>query len=416
MPAPPSKPSATRGRRLSTWALCLLPSVAWGGPRSAPVPGADAVGPTPAAVQPRAVLSEGFDSVAALTAAGWSARNSSAPAGVTQWFQGSPAVFAAQAGVANSYVGANFQNTSGTGTISNWLLTPPLEFLPGNELRFWTRTVDAPAFRDRLEVRVSTAGTSTNVGSDAFGVGDFSILVASINPSLLLTTNCPPTPQSGYPNAWCEIVLGPQHGIPTSGRGRIAFRYYVTNAGPTGGNAEYIGIDSFRFDEGVPAADLAVTQNLEAPVPTLGQIVDIRVSLTNLGPSDATGISLRNELPPQLSYMADNCGAVATSEQLTWSVPQLSLQATRSCSIRARVIAPGSGVASTAIIGSSPNDPNPANNASTQTITGTLGPASAVPATAPALLILLAAALAGMASPLLRRRASSRDARRSGPA
>src|SRR5204862_6521990 len=34
--------------------------------------------------------------------------------------------FPAQAGSSTSYIGANFNNTTGTNTISNWLLTPPV--------------------------------------------------------------------------------------------------------------------------------------------------------------------------------------------------------------------------------------------------------------------------------------------------
>jgi len=33
-------------------------------------------------------------------------------------------------------------------------------------------------------------------------------------------------------------------GIPASGSGRIAFRYFVTDAGTSGDNSDYIGIDT----------------------------------------------------------------------------------------------------------------------------------------------------------------------------
>ncbi|MFN6964881.1 MAG: choice-of-anchor J domain-containing protein [Pyrinomonadaceae bacterium] len=69
-------------------------------------------------------FSEGFDNVSTLPSAGWSVRNNSEPAGTSGWFQGNPTSFPAQSGPTASYIAANFNNTAGNGTISNWLFTP----------------------------------------------------------------------------------------------------------------------------------------------------------------------------------------------------------------------------------------------------------------------------------------------------
>jgi len=37
-------------------------------------------------------------------------------------------------------------------------------------------------------------------------------------------------------------------GIPVATQGRLAFRYFVENGGPTGANSNYIGIDTFQFN------------------------------------------------------------------------------------------------------------------------------------------------------------------------
>jgi hypothetical protein len=139
----------------------------------------------------------------------------------------------------NDYLAANFNSVnppSGTnGTISTWLLTPQLTWTSGDILRFFTRTVDAPVFYpDRLEVRYSTAGASTNVGANHTQVGDFSNLLTTINPTLTTT---------GYPTTWTNYTLR----MPSAGSGRIAFRYYVTDAGPTAPNGDYIGLDTVSF-------------------------------------------------------------------------------------------------------------------------------------------------------------------------
>ena len=81
---------------------------------------------------------------------------------------------------------------------------------------------------------MSTNGASTNVGSTATSVGDFTTLLLNINPNY--TTN-------GYPNVWTQFTVT-LSGLPPAGAtGRLAFRYFVENAGFSGANSDYIGID-----------------------------------------------------------------------------------------------------------------------------------------------------------------------------
>jgi uncharacterized protein (TIGR03118 family) len=175
-----------------------------------------------------------------LPAAGWVQTNHSTTIGTTNWFQGNTAVFTAQAGTPASYIGANFNNTTGTNTISNWLLTPPLTLQPGATMTFWTRTTTANPFPDRLQVRMSTNGASSNVGTTATDVGDFTTLLLDINPTYTV---------GGYPEVWTQmtvtVFLPPG---PPSVTGRLAFRYFVENGGPTGANSNYIGIDTFQYN------------------------------------------------------------------------------------------------------------------------------------------------------------------------
>jgi len=211
-------------------------------------------GPPPVAaiaVPEGVLLAEGFDDITVLP--GWVMNNQSNPIGVTDWFQGNDVVFPAQAGAPTAYIGANFNNTSGVGTISNWLLTPELPF-PIGELRFWTRTATGSIWPDRLEVRASENGDSTNVGATEFDVGDFTTLLLEVNPTLV---------GGGYPEVWTEYVVGP---VPLSGSGRIAFRYFVTSGGPSGANSNYIGIDTVSYEQGI----VDTTSTLE--IPTLGAV------------------------------------------------------------------------------------------------------------------------------------------------
>ena len=114
------------------------------------------------------VLTEGFDDVSALAGAGWALINQSAPPGATGWFQGNQGVFTSQSGAADSYIAANFLNAGDGGNISNWLLTPEVSLRDGDSIDFYTRS--AAAFADRLELRLSTNGGSTDVGvTDTLG-------------------------------------------------------------------------------------------------------------------------------------------------------------------------------------------------------------------------------------------------------
>ncbi|NUM46156.1 MAG: DUF4397 domain-containing protein [Anaerolineales bacterium] len=193
---------------------------------------------TPLQYRSPADFSEGFDDITNLP--GWFTQNNSNPLGTSTWFQGNDTVFPAHVGAPTAYIGANFNNTAGVGTISNWLLTPELSLSNGDTFSFWTRTATGSIWPDRLQVRLSTAGASTNVGSGAEDVGDFATVLLDINPTLVA---------GGYPETWTQysVVLS---GLPNGTTGRLAFRYYVTNGGPSGSNSNYIGIDTVEYVSG----------------------------------------------------------------------------------------------------------------------------------------------------------------------
>ncbi len=189
---------------------------------------------------------EGFDDVSALADSGWLILNHSSPnpENSTSVFQGNfhrglenpPPVFAAESGDVNAYAAMNYNSTSSGGTISTWLISPVFQFGDGDYLSFFTRTVSQPQFPDRLEVRVSYAGESSDIGLGADEVGDFSTLLLTVNEELTTT---------GYPAEWTSFATT-LSGVGGSS-GRIAFRYWVPDGGQTGSNSDYIGIDTFEF-------------------------------------------------------------------------------------------------------------------------------------------------------------------------
>lgn len=184
---------------------------------------------------PSVIWNQGWDVVAPLPA-GWASQNLSAPVGSTGWFQGNSAVFPSFNGGPTSYIGANFNNTAGTGTISNWLFTPQITLQNGDVLEFYARSING-GFPDRLQVRMSTSGASVNVGASATSTGDFGTLLLDINPSYNTTA---------FPNSWVRYTATVTGlGAPTSGR--MAFRYFVESGGPTGANSDFIGIDNVSY-------------------------------------------------------------------------------------------------------------------------------------------------------------------------
>jgi hypothetical protein len=136
---------------------------------------------------------------------------------------------------------ANYTSVgSGTGTISNWLLTPLISGMKnGDVFSFFTTTTPDSDYPDRLEFRLSSAGSGTSVGNSVNSVGTFSTLLLSINPTLAV---------GGYPEGWTQYSVT-LSGLTAPIDGRVALRYFVTSGGPAGANSNIIGVDDFRYQQ-----------------------------------------------------------------------------------------------------------------------------------------------------------------------
>lgn len=154
------------------------------------------------------------------------------------------AVFPANTG--QTYAFANYNSSTGANNISNWLISPLLLLANGDTISFFTRTVSAPAFPDRLELVFNTTGSTLPA--------DFTNVVLTVNPTL--TT-------AGYPTTWTQFT-GTIAGIPGGASvGRFAFHYNPTNGGPQGANSDYIGVDDVNYvgtGGGTPATNTNLGQ------------------------------------------------------------------------------------------------------------------------------------------------------------
>jgi hypothetical protein len=204
------------------------------------------------------MLNESFIAPFTPTSAGWYQQNNSVPLGTGTWFQGNGTVFPTYSGGPNDYYAVNF-NSAGSSTqagISNFLITPTVSLTNGGVLQFATRTVTNPAqFPDRLQVLYSYGTGTGAIGAGTAAVGTFTGQIITIDSSLTFTD---------YPGNW-TVYSSTLSGITGTLPGRFAFRYWVDNAGPSGINSNYVGIDDVIYNFPCPAPIIALS-------PTVGNI------------------------------------------------------------------------------------------------------------------------------------------------
>lgn len=149
-------------------------------------------------------------------------------------YQGTPRSYAA-----TSWAAGYNSNTTTWSFINTWLITPEFTLNNGDTISFFTRQTDyyngqTPSYPNSLDVRLSTNGSSTNVGSGPSGVGDFTTSLVSINLALADT---------GFPEVWTQYSATIS-GLAGPTQGRIGFQYALDPATSVG---SYIGVDSFSY-------------------------------------------------------------------------------------------------------------------------------------------------------------------------
>jgi hypothetical protein len=197
-------------------------------------------------------LIEDFNNINILSSSGWAFQNNSNPAPLAttptaNWAQGAAGTpVNAQAGAAASYIFVGSESSAGdadgsNGQVSNWLLTPELDFSQGGTFIFWTRTFLGNPANERVDVRLSNAGSSTNVGTTPTSVGDFTTLIQTIG-SLSTPFVYPGSLSSN--NSWQPFTF---YIVPTAGSGRIGFNYIGTDGGQNGTTSQFIAFDTVSY-------------------------------------------------------------------------------------------------------------------------------------------------------------------------
>ena len=191
-----------------------------------------------------AQVNEGFENVFGMFAgegnsepvAGWAGALQSfdfGPTGIMPGVDEACGFFDAQEGPSYSYAAMNYHNVKSFSvgdTTSTWLISPEVSLEDRTMVSFYTRTIEASQFPDRLVVRLSTSGDSTDVGKFAGDVGDFKTILFDINPTHQV---------GGFPEIWTKFEVE-LNGFGGS-TGRIGFHYFNEFMNV---NGHYVGIDT----------------------------------------------------------------------------------------------------------------------------------------------------------------------------
>ena len=121
----------------------------------------------------------------------------------------------------------------------------------------------------------------------------------------------------------------------------------------------------------VSRADIAVAKIASSGTVTVGSNVDFTITVTNNGPSDATGVLVTDQLPAGLTYVSD-LASVGTYNSGTgvWTIGALASGASATLTLTATVTTTGPLTNTAAKTAENETDPNAANNTASVTITG----------------------------------------------
>lgn len=116
-------------------------------------------------------------------------------------------------------------------------------------------------------------------------------------------------------------------------------------------------------------ADLAVVKTSDAMGSVMtGDTVTYTFTVTNNGPSDATGVVLSDVLPAETTYVSNDCGSTVVGSTLTWNIGALANGASASCHVDVTVTGSDGSFDNTANVSGNETDPNLSNNQSTTTV------------------------------------------------
>ena len=112
----------------------------------------------------------------------------------------------------------------------------------------------------------------------------------------------------------------------------------------------------------VNSADLSLTKTVDIPTPDVGTDVVFTITVSNAGPSTATGVVVTDQLPSGYTYVTDDSGGAYNPVTGVWSVGALAVGASRALNITATVKDTGNYINTAEVTAANESDPNSNNN------------------------------------------------------
>ncbi|KQC00063.1 gliding motility-associated C-terminal domain-containing protein, partial [Pedobacter sp. Hv1] len=245
----------------------------------------------------------------------------------------------------------------------------------------------APASTANISVSKTVDNLTPTVGSNVV----FSIRIANNGPSVATAVTVTDILPSGYTfisaNAPAGTTYNSTNGLWSIGNltnGANVVLNIIAKVNATGPYANTATVTSATTDPNpsdnsstvtpIPAstADISVNKTVNNTNPTIGSNVVFSISVTNNGPSNATGVLATDILPSGYTFISANAPAGTTYNNTTglWSIGNLTNGVNTILTITAKVNATGL-YANTATVTSTTPDPDPSNNSSTVTLVTT---------------------------------------------
>jgi large repetitive protein len=119
------------------------------------------------------------------------------------------------------------------------------------------------------------------------------------------------------------------------------------------------------------SSDLALTKTVDNGQPSVGEVVNFRITVTNAGPDPATGVSIRDQLPAGTTFVS----AVETAgnyDQATgiWTINALAVNGSATLTLRATALVTDLVTNTATVTAVDQSDPNQTNNEATAALQG----------------------------------------------
>jgi uncharacterized repeat protein (TIGR01451 family) len=228
----------------------------------------------------------------------------------------------------------------------------------------------------------TTLGTPAPPGSITPGTpAQYVITVANLGPSIATAVVVDdPTPQDlifvsasapcagGFPCTLGDMPPGGSHTITVTfdappslaAPGTLENSATATSSTP---DPDPSNDTSTTTQEVFGVADIAVTKTVNPPSAVVGQTVTYTISVSNLGPSDASGVVVSDVLPAELTLQAATASAGTYDPASgTWTIGDLAVGQMATLTTTATVNVDGQINNTATKTGSNQRDPNPSND------------------------------------------------------